>query len=174
MKNILALALTLMACSAEENVVRVCVNYYDDDTRKCGTGFWLSEDSMRTAWHVVSDAENDTVTIAYGIEEPSATEQIITKIGYDIASIDFDESVSESVWDLCKNKDALRVEMIGALHDGIETILANVIDFDGEYYTIDKPVVHGYSGGPLIDVDNDCVLGVITMRSGNNTKCEAL
>ena len=164
-----------------------------DRSRNFGTGFAIAQDDktiyLLTCAHVVRDVGGREQVLADGI--PATVIAAGDEVGFDLAVLRV-----EGLWDkprlsLClsgevekpliiagfyqfdpKTPPALRT-IRGSLgeqirlssRDGSDRVKAWDLKIEGEYYL--QP---GYSGSPVIDRENGCVLGVVTHQIGKGEK----
>jgi len=143
-------------------VVRVCAS--SELGRGCGTGFFVSEDGyIVTAEHVVSYGEEDGMIYVIHSHYPHlkiAAEVMFTDATSDVAIIKISGRGHRSI-PICEGSTiGDKIISIGLFDTGLEVAQGHVIDFVGYYVQTTTVIRQGFSGGPMLDVENACVMGV--------------
>lgn len=160
---ILIAALLLGACEEYRGIPRVCVNYFKHD-QYCGTGFFIAPDTLITADHIVDKARDGVLTIV----GPGVNEKIkkFTRrlSGADVTIAHSDHDITYNIGRVCHEViSGANVEMRG---DGTRYTSQRITE--GTLATashhnlfIEGTVSAGYSGGPVVDMDQACIIGSI-------------
>ena len=162
-KYFLILGIALLGCENYENIVIVCSNYPALDS-KCATGFFVSKRDVLTAEHVRSYFSEDVLTIpGPGINKRTLNYRQIGEL--DVLWIRFKESLTDDEpFEICPNLQiGTKVEAIGLLdwRDGPQIIEGVLLEEKNGLLYMSNQVRRRFSGGPIIDVERDCVIGVI-------------
>lgn len=164
-----------------------------DRSRNFGTGFAIAQDDktiyLLTCAHVIRDVGGREQVLVDGI--PATVVAAGDEVGFDLAVLRV-----EGLWDkprlsLCLSGEAEKPLIIAGFYqfdpktppalrtirgslgeqirlssrDGSDRVKAWDLKIEGEYYL--QP---GYSGSPVIDRENGCVLGVVTHQIGKGEK----
>lgn len=170
-KVILLTALCLGACQLRfEPVMMLCAES-EDKKELCATGFFVNETDMATAAHLLHQNKSGEIKIkGEGIDKVTAN----IYRGYedrDILIIRIPEAKVEDHFVLCED-----VKQAPVLHGGRrnayefpEWVGARLLGSRGITFRTDMQVPHGFSGGPVLDVDRGCVVGLNSWVGDNFT-----
>lgn len=162
--TLIASLVIIIGCTEPVNVMQVCTK--KESGNACATGFFIAGDSLVTAGHMMDESKNGELhLIERGIN--TKTKNLKYLEGKDIALAVFSDEVSEHLCPICDTVEAgANVALLGVL-DG-ENILEEFskIEFiENDIIFMDIQLPHGFSGGPVVDLDKNCVVGVIAASS---------
>jgi len=165
----LLLCVAVTGCGDYNATVPVCINYPINST--CGTGFFILDNEMITAKHLVGDDTGLTLEIlGPGINKKSSNYYTIGNT--DSILVIFDETIADDPFTICDTVEInASVDMVGALGrwDDLSIVAAEVASYDDDSITLDVPIASKFSGGPILDVPNKCVIGSISAYNDNET-----
>lgn len=155
--------------------VQVCVKQHDS-SNSCGSGFFISRHTMVTAAHVIKQSVDGPITIR-GVFADRRSEQYDTIPGIDVAFIHFPNKASEHPYLICDDvelgSDVVAYGVV-KLKKGVEKRKLTVDSTRmGTIYMIGE-ARNGFSGGPVVDVDRGCVIGLVSSRSPNSKFIKAV
>jgi hypothetical protein len=134
-----------------------------------GTGFFVDTDKLFTAAHIVTKTTNDKVTLIDVInEEKERSREYTFNSTLDTALIKTSEFYCSDPWTLCPNLENVEnVHIIGIINDKMKILKTTVQRFaDGNIY-LNIEISEGYSGAPIIDNKQNCVIGLVSGNYGN-------
>jgi len=164
MRCLVLAAIIMSACADYPDVIKVCVNRREDN-EACATGFFVAPDTVVTARHVLDKSCDDVLTlIGPGIDET------VSYFRYKPPN-DYVEGVSPhditgNIMPVC-NKLVIGAEVVAL---GNPTRWREPKELHGELIRV-VPETNklflslltepGFSGGPVIDVEQGCVIGSV-------------
>ena len=169
----------LIACSAIKNAamdhaenvlikdiaVKVCVNY-NSRSEACGTGFFVSKNTMITARHVV-DLSNDGIVTIVADNTIVQTADATKSENADVATVKIPDMVTHYYIEKCDNASiGTAVDLI--FEPGLKYIdghapgvIVEVEKDTGIIVIAGIKIQKGNSGSPVVDIVNGCAMGVV-------------
>jgi hypothetical protein len=169
----IAILFSLMAvtCQSDANTtVHVCFRYLAVDS-VCGTGTFLKDDRLITAFHLqeMADMSSELTVVKSGWNKKAS--ELVRIPDTDILIAKFSEPVANAAGiPICDNVVVgNEVDMVGVLGrwDDDEWVTGKVLEpKEGHVFIhISGEVSRGYSGGIVYDYEGDCYIG-LTYGSG--------
>jgi hypothetical protein len=163
----IALSLIIFSCDPEP-IVEVCVNY-PGIHQSCGTGFFIERDTILTSAHLVAKSDDGEVVIKKrGRNIKSESHHQLS--GRDIEIVFLEESEDVEPLIVCDTAPPLVtwIEFIAVYHqygDELETAMGALLEYaDDQAFVFTNNTRDGFSGGPMMDYYNNCVMGVTKDR----------
>jgi len=180
--------LILISCSCVADSNSICLIRSEPNTNNngaCGSGFFV-EDGILTAYHVIDDAieHNIRVRIEYKDQICLAEIKKYDKIR-DLALIDGSKILNHGTLKISDDEPEVNTEVKNFGHpkgkwkvfsskgEFIEKIFFVKNEKKVLHYVIHANVENGMSGGPLINLSNNTVVGLLSAKSPNNTEYKA-
>lgn len=171
--NILVMAIVCFfagACDGYVNVAKVCVKYRTID-QYCGSGFFIAPDVLVTAKHITDKTKDNILwAIRNGTDETSSDWNF--DLGYDTNVVTFDSDLTEDLCPVCPNVViGAEVDMVGVIGAGEGDRVEKegvIVSIQDGWLVIEGEAKHGMSGGPVVDIERGCVVGVISGLSSSS------
>lgn len=143
------------------NVVKVCART-DWPDAFCGTGFFIDDDTVVTAGHVLDMSSNGEIMVLEGVAR-EYSEDFDYDMTLDTGCVALSEKYSNDPLRLCEiHEDLTEVVIFGIVDDEQKEYLATIHHHTEIRVYLDTDIVVGVSGGPIIDVERDCVIGAVS------------
>lgn len=173
---LLLVVLTVNSCNVDKSTpVQVCVKQHNS-FNYCGSGFFISETTMVTAAHIVEQSVDGLITVR-GAFFDRQSKQFGTIPQFDVAFIHFLNKVSEYPYPICNSvklgSDVVAYGIV-KLKKGVEKRKLVVDSVSMSTICMIGEVQRGFSGGPVVDVDRSCVIGLVSSRSSNSKFIKAV